>query len=62
MNIKLGYSLLLSGVIRYFIAISNYAKSIENHVEVSTPLNSFKRCELSLISAIKFNLMDYNKK
>ncbi|KAG5676334.1 hypothetical protein PVAND_006177 [Polypedilum vanderplanki] len=43
MNKKLLYSLLISGAIRYFISISKYSRSIENHVEISTPLNSFKR-------------------
>lgn len=50
MNKNLVYSLILSGTIRYFISISNYAKAIENHVEVSTPLNSLKKCKFALIS------------
>ncbi|CRL00804.1 CLUMA_CG014056, isoform A [Clunio marinus] len=43
MNTKFIYSVFLSGLIRYLLSISKYSKSIENHVEVSTPLNSFKR-------------------
>lgn len=54
MNKRLLYSLVLSGAIRYFISISKYSKSIENHVEVSTPLNSFKRCKFT-----HFILMNY---
>lgn len=64
MNKKLVYSLLLSGAIRYFISISSYAKTIQNHVEVSTPLNSFKRCKLIAIGLawllnwhLKFSLL-----
>lgn len=45
MNKKLVYSLVLGGTIRYLLSISKYSKSIENRVEVSTPLNSFKRCK-----------------
>lgn len=43
MNKKLIYSLIIGGAIRYFLSISKYAKTIENKVEISTPLNSFKR-------------------
>lgn len=43
MNKKFFYSLMLSGTIRFLFSISKYSKSIENRVEVSTPLNSFKR-------------------
>lgn len=50
MNKRLLYSLVLSGAIRYFISISKYTQSIENHVEVSTPLNSFKRCKFQKMS------------
>lgn len=46
MNKKLALSLALGGVIRYLLSISKYSKSIENRVEVSTPLNSFKRRKL----------------
>jgi phosphatidylinositol glycan class U len=52
MNKKLVYSLVISGAIRYFISISKYSKSIENHVEISTPLNSFKRCKKKMKSFI----------
>ncbi|XP_070495128.1 phosphatidylinositol glycan anchor biosynthesis class U protein [Chironomus tepperi] len=43
MNKKLLYSIVLSGAIRYLLLISKYSQSIKDHVEVSTPLNSFKR-------------------
>lgn len=48
MEKKLGYGLLLGGAIRYLLSLSTYSKSIENRVEVSTPLNSFKRREFHL--------------
>lgn len=43
MNKQLVYSLAISGGIRYILSISKYANGIENRVEVSTPLNSFRR-------------------
>lgn len=52
---KLVYSLVLGGAIRYLLSISNYSKSIENRVEVSTPLNSFKRRKFSFIGSPRDN-------
>ena len=43
MNKKLLYSVLISGFIRYLLTKSKFSKSIENRIEVSTPLNSWKR-------------------
>lgn len=57
MNKGLVYSLLLSGAIRYFISISKYSKSIENHVEISTPINSFKRRKFVIFDLLKFNYL-----
>lgn len=33
----------VAGIIRLLLFSSNFAESIRNHIEVSTPLNSWKR-------------------
>lgn len=45
MNKKLVYSVVISGVIRFLLTSSKFSKSIENRIEVSTPLNSWKRVQ-----------------
>lgn len=38
----------LAGIVRYILIISNYAETIQNRVEITTPLNSWKRSKISL--------------
>lgn len=45
MNKKLVYSVVISGIIRFLLTGSKFSKGIENRIEVSTPLNSWKRVQ-----------------
>lgn len=36
-------SFAIAGIIRYLILVSKYATLVQNRVEISTPLNSWKR-------------------
>lgn len=47
MTKRLIVSLALAGSIRYLLMLSHYSKTIKDRVEVATPLNSWKRGELS---------------
>lgn len=42
---KFFVTLAFAGLIRYFLITSKYAQVIKNRIEVSTPLNSWKRVE-----------------
>lgn len=42
------YSFLVAGIVRCFLITSNFAQSIRNRVEISTPLNSWKRSMIDL--------------
>lgn len=42
---KFFVTLVFAGFIRYFLITSKYAQVIKNRIEVSTPLNSWKRVE-----------------
>lgn len=45
LNEKVLVTLLFAGCIRYFLITSKFAQVIKNRIEVSTPLNSWKRVE-----------------
>lgn len=42
---KIISSLIFAGILRYFLIISTYSAAIRDRVEVSTPINSWKRVE-----------------
>lgn len=41
-------SVVIAGAIRYLLIVSKYATLIRNRVEVSTPLNSWNRCNFKI--------------
>jgi len=43
MSINITTSFVIAGLIRYLLIISKYAQIIQNRIEISTPLNSWKR-------------------
>lgn len=45
LNEKVMVTLAFAGCIRYFLITSKFAQIIRNRIEVSTPLNSWKRVE-----------------
>lgn len=52
-------ALITAGVLRYYLMISKYQVLIANHVEVSTPLNSWKRVSEGLY-LLSNNINPYN--
>lgn len=51
-------SFAIAGAIRYLLIISKYADIIRNRIEISTPLNSWKRGNINFISK---DTLFYNK-
>lgn len=52
MAINLSISFVIAAIIRCLLLSSNFAKLIQNRVEVSTPLNSWKRSKCKWIGFV----------
>lgn len=61
MTQNLLFSFGLAGIVRLVLISSNFANSIRNRVEVSTPLNSWKRSELLIINLFIFFFLVFPK-